>query len=324
MSIAAYMAIALHDPDSGYYASRDPLGAAGDFITAPEISQIFGELIGACVADFWQRIGRPDPVILAELGPGRGTLMADLLRASRAVPEFHRAMRLYLVEASPVLRASSGAALRPPTGDRGTLCRRRRRAAGGPAAARRQRVPRRAADSAARARPQRLGRAPGRARAGQRARNGAADPCRGAGKSRPRAAGAARFARRAARHRGRDLSGRRRPGRLARRAAGAPARRGPVHRLRLFPEPSRADVWPRCAGTGGVDPRRARARPISAPMSISRLSPRPRPRRRRRDRTVRCRSGTSCSPSAPKRGSPRCRGAPPRHSGPRSRAASRA
>ena len=104
MSIAAYMAIALHDPDAGYYASRDPLGAAGDFITAPEISQIFGELIGACVIDFWQRIGRPDPVILAELGPGRGTLMADLLRAARAAPEFRRALRLHLVEASPVLR----------------------------------------------------------------------------------------------------------------------------------------------------------------------------------------------------------------------------
>src|SRR4051812_8887349 len=104
MSIAAYMAVALHDPDSGYYASRDPFGAAGDFVTAPEISQIFGELIGACVIDFWRRIGQPDPVILAELGPGRGTLMADLLRASRAAPEFRRALRLTLIETSPVLR----------------------------------------------------------------------------------------------------------------------------------------------------------------------------------------------------------------------------
>src|SRR4051794_26217209 len=104
LSIAAYMAIALHDPVSGYYASRDPFGAAGDFITAPEISQIFGELIGACVIDFWQRIGRPDPVILAELGPGRGTLMADLLRAARLAPEFRRAVRLSLVESSAVLR----------------------------------------------------------------------------------------------------------------------------------------------------------------------------------------------------------------------------
>jgi len=104
LSIAAFMAMALHDPDSGYYARRDPLGSAGDFVTAPEISQIFGELIGVCLADFWQRIGRPDPVILAELGPGRGTLMADLLRAAQAVPGFRRALRLHLVEASPVLR----------------------------------------------------------------------------------------------------------------------------------------------------------------------------------------------------------------------------
>jgi NADH dehydrogenase [ubiquinone] 1 alpha subcomplex assembly factor 7 len=104
LSLTAYMAIALHDPDCGYYATRDPFGAAGDFITAPEISQIFGELIGACLIDFWQRIGQPDPVILAELGPGRGTLMIDLLRAARAVPEFRQALRLYLVETSPVLR----------------------------------------------------------------------------------------------------------------------------------------------------------------------------------------------------------------------------
>jgi NADH dehydrogenase [ubiquinone] 1 alpha subcomplex assembly factor 7 len=104
LSLAAYMAIALHDPEAGYYARRDPFGAAGDFVTAPEISQIFGELIGVCLVDFWRRIGRPDPVVLAELGPGRGTLMADLLRAARAVPEFRRAVRLHLVEASPVLR----------------------------------------------------------------------------------------------------------------------------------------------------------------------------------------------------------------------------
>jgi NADH dehydrogenase [ubiquinone] 1 alpha subcomplex assembly factor 7 len=104
LSLAAYMAIALHDPDFGYYATRDPFGAAGDFVTAPEISQIFGELIGICVVDFWRRIGRPDPVILAELGPGRGTLTADLLRAARVFPEFRRAVRLTLVETSPVLR----------------------------------------------------------------------------------------------------------------------------------------------------------------------------------------------------------------------------
>lgn len=104
LSLAAFMAIALHDPETGYYARRQPLGRAGDFVTAPEISQIFGELIGLWFADLWQRGGRPDPVILVELGPGRGTLMADLLRAAGAVPEFRHALRPVLVEASPVLR----------------------------------------------------------------------------------------------------------------------------------------------------------------------------------------------------------------------------
>jgi NADH dehydrogenase [ubiquinone] 1 alpha subcomplex assembly factor 7 len=104
ISVAAFMALALHDPQAGYYARHDPLGRTGDFITAPEISQIFGELIGLWCADLWRRIGRPDPVILAELGPGRGTLMTDLLRAAATVPAFRRALRLCLVEASPVLR----------------------------------------------------------------------------------------------------------------------------------------------------------------------------------------------------------------------------
>ena len=103
-TLAAYMAMALHDPEDGYYACHDPLGRAGDFITAPEISQIFGELIGLWCADLWQRMGRPDPVIVAELGPGRGTLMSDFLHATASAPDFRRAIRLYLVEASPVLR----------------------------------------------------------------------------------------------------------------------------------------------------------------------------------------------------------------------------
>ena len=105
LTIAAFMAMALHDPRAGYYASRQPLGASGDFITAPEISQIFGELIGLWCADLWQRMGRPDPVIVAELGPGRGVLMADFLRAASGVPGFREALRLHLVEASPILRA---------------------------------------------------------------------------------------------------------------------------------------------------------------------------------------------------------------------------
>lgn len=105
LTVAAYMAMALHDPEGGYYVKRGPIGAAGDFTTAPEISQIFGELIGLWCAELWERIGRPDPVILAELGPGRGVLMSDLLRAAASVPEFRRALHVFLVETSPVLRA---------------------------------------------------------------------------------------------------------------------------------------------------------------------------------------------------------------------------
>jgi NADH dehydrogenase [ubiquinone] 1 alpha subcomplex assembly factor 7 len=104
LSLAAYMAMALHDPAGGYYARRQPIGAGGDFVTAPEISQVFGELIGLWCAEMWRRLGQPDPVILAELGPGRGVLMSDLLRAAAAVPGFRRALRLHLVEASAVLR----------------------------------------------------------------------------------------------------------------------------------------------------------------------------------------------------------------------------
>ncbi|MBE1296617.1 MAG: class I SAM-dependent methyltransferase [Rhodobacteraceae bacterium] len=104
LSLADYMAECLLNPKYGYYSTRDPLGASGDFITAPEISQMFGELIGLCLAQTWLDQGCPAPFTLAELGPGRGTLMADLLRATRAVPGFHDALDLHLVEASPALR----------------------------------------------------------------------------------------------------------------------------------------------------------------------------------------------------------------------------
>jgi hypothetical protein len=113
LSVAAYMAMALHDPDEGYYAGRDPIGAQGDFITAPEISQVFGELIGLWCAVVWCQLGRPDPVILAELGPGRGVLVGDLLRAAATVPDFSRALRLHLVEASALLRAAQQQRLAP-------------------------------------------------------------------------------------------------------------------------------------------------------------------------------------------------------------------
>jgi SAM-dependent MidA family methyltransferase len=101
------MARVLGDPLHGYYITRDPLGAAGDFTTAPEISQMFGELIGAWAADLWQRAGAP-PARLVELGPGRGTLMADLLRATVRVPGF-AGLPVHFVETSPVLRACQAA-----------------------------------------------------------------------------------------------------------------------------------------------------------------------------------------------------------------------
>ncbi len=104
ITLAQYMAECLTHPVHGYYTGRDPLGAQGDFTTAPEISQMFGELIGLALAQVWIDQGRPNPFTLAELGPGRGTLMADILRATRAVPGFHDAMRLTLVEVSPTLR----------------------------------------------------------------------------------------------------------------------------------------------------------------------------------------------------------------------------
>lgn len=102
--VSDYMADCLLDPDYGYYATRDPFGTKGDFITAPEISQMFGELIGLCLAQCWLDQGAPARFTLAELGPGRGTLMADLLRATRAVPGFHAAAQVVMVEASPTLR----------------------------------------------------------------------------------------------------------------------------------------------------------------------------------------------------------------------------
>jgi len=92
---------------AAYYARREtPFGRAGDFTTAPEISQAFGEVLGVWCAVAWQRMGRPDPVLLVECGPGRGTLMADALRAVAGVaPEFRAALRVHLVETSPALRA---------------------------------------------------------------------------------------------------------------------------------------------------------------------------------------------------------------------------
>ena len=112
ITVARFMAEALTHPRDGYYMRADPLGAAGDFTTAPEISQMFGELIGLWCADCWRAMGAPEPVLLVELGPGRGTLMADALRAAAATaPDFRAALDIHLVEASPALRARQEDAL---------------------------------------------------------------------------------------------------------------------------------------------------------------------------------------------------------------------
>jgi NADH dehydrogenase [ubiquinone] 1 alpha subcomplex assembly factor 7 len=103
LTIADYMALALSHPEYGYYMRKDPLGVAGDFTTSPEISQIFGEMIGAWLAAQWQAMGKPE-CALVELGPGRGTLMNDILRATRFVPSFHDSISVHLVESSPVLQ----------------------------------------------------------------------------------------------------------------------------------------------------------------------------------------------------------------------------
>ncbi|MFN3936757.1 MAG: class I SAM-dependent methyltransferase [Gemmobacter sp.] len=111
ITLADYMAECLLHPDYGYYTSAEPFGRAGDFITAPEISQMFGELLGLWIGQCWLDQGRPEGAVLAELGPGRGTLMADALRALRAVPGFSTSVRVVLVEASARLRSHQAAAL---------------------------------------------------------------------------------------------------------------------------------------------------------------------------------------------------------------------
>ncbi len=103
MSVADYMSLCLSHPEHGYYMKRDPFGVDGDFTTAPEISQIFGELIGLWLAAQWQKQGAPK-AILCELGPGRGTLCVDMLRATKKITGFHDAISLHLLEISPVLK----------------------------------------------------------------------------------------------------------------------------------------------------------------------------------------------------------------------------
>lgn len=111
LTLADFMANALGHPKHGYYMTRDPFGRSGDFTTAPEISQMFGELIGLWCAETWARMNRPAKVHLVELGPGRGALMVDLLRAARRMPGFLKAVVPNLIETSPVLRMAQARAL---------------------------------------------------------------------------------------------------------------------------------------------------------------------------------------------------------------------
>jgi NADH dehydrogenase [ubiquinone] 1 alpha subcomplex assembly factor 7 len=106
MPLDRYMALCLGHPEHGYYTTRDPFGASGDFTTAPEISQVFGELIGVWIANAWDTIGAPKHFALIELGPGRGTLMSDILRVLQKAPACAKAATVHLVETSEILRAA--------------------------------------------------------------------------------------------------------------------------------------------------------------------------------------------------------------------------
>ncbi|WP_412546448.1 class I SAM-dependent methyltransferase [Maricaulis sp. MIT060901] len=105
ISIASFMTEALFDPTEGFYATKDPIGAGSDFITAPEISQMFGELMGLWIMQSWDDMGRPERFNLVEMGPGRGTMMFDILRTGRALPDFLKAVHVYLIEASAALKS---------------------------------------------------------------------------------------------------------------------------------------------------------------------------------------------------------------------------
>jgi NADH dehydrogenase [ubiquinone] 1 alpha subcomplex assembly factor 7 len=111
MPVWRYMQMCLTHPQHGYYVSRDPLGREGDFVTAPEVSQMFGELLGLWAASVWKAMGAPPLIRLVELGPGRGTMMADALRALRVLPPLYQAISVHLVEINPVLREKQRNAL---------------------------------------------------------------------------------------------------------------------------------------------------------------------------------------------------------------------
>ena len=111
IDLGEFISTALIHPEHGYYSNRDPLGAAGDFTTAPEISQMFGEVVGAWVIDLWMRMGSPKALNLIECGAGRGTLLADIMRVSSCVGGFVEAVQIHIIEASPLLRKKQRQAL---------------------------------------------------------------------------------------------------------------------------------------------------------------------------------------------------------------------
>src|SRR5690349_24724866 len=104
MPVGQYMSLCLTHPQHGYYVTRDPLGARGDFTTAPEVSQMFGELIGLWMVTVWEQMGAPENFRVIELGPGRGTMMSDAMRAAKIAPNFSKAVVLHFVEISPALQ----------------------------------------------------------------------------------------------------------------------------------------------------------------------------------------------------------------------------
>jgi SAM-dependent MidA family methyltransferase len=104
ITVERYMDLCLNDPQSGYYATRPRLGEAGDFITAPHVSQMFGELIGLWATETWAALGEPPRIILAEMGPGDGVMMSDVMRATRVAPSFAAAAEVWLTETSAPLR----------------------------------------------------------------------------------------------------------------------------------------------------------------------------------------------------------------------------
>lgn len=114
-SVADFMTFALQDKDTGYYTTQRPLGSSGDFITSSEISPLFTESVAVYLINAWQESGRPNPFILLELGPGHATMMADILRVARLVPDFLQACQIHLLECSPVLRDHQAHVLSPHT-----------------------------------------------------------------------------------------------------------------------------------------------------------------------------------------------------------------